>query len=102
MVSKLKEFNAQVRKDYKNELETEQQASEHLSEGDEIDEQSDDEFIKALENKKQERVNVERLTKRQRMNHMAKHNLGSRGQFSAMEGSAEMNDFDDFSEGLPI
>jgi hypothetical protein len=105
MSSKIKEYNAQIRKDFRNEQFDDQvkQSEEDASDvdDDELDNKSDDEFLKHLEKEKNGKVNLDRLTKRQRMCHMAKNNLNQRGQF-AIDNEAEANDFEDFSEGLPV
>jgi len=71
---------------------------EHEQDPDEdIDNESldEDEFIDGLK-KKQDEVNFDKLTKRQKMYHMAK--IGKRGQFN----DAAQDDYEDFSVGLPL
>lgn len=79
MNSKLREYNAQIRKEFKNDFANQENATESELEDDDIDNKSDDEFLKHLEKEKSEKVNMERLTKRQRMCHIAKNNLNQRG-----------------------
>jgi hypothetical protein len=102
MSSKIKEYNAQIRKEFKNDFNNQNKVSEDVSdlEDDDIDDKSDDEFLNHLEKEKNDKINLDRLTKRQRMCHNAKNNLNQRGQF-AIDNSADNNDFEDLSEGLP-
>ena len=81
-----KEYNAQIRKEVKNAGFDNSKAvfherEEDASDEDELDEKSDDEFIDQLKKKQEDKesINLDRLTKRQRMNHIAKNNLGQRG-----------------------
>ena len=122
----LRNYNAHVRKQFNNQS-LQNATDEHSSDEDDedIDNKSDDdEFIDGLQKKQESKktgdgVDLDKLTKRQRMAYLSKqnNNLNLRGQFSAnlqqldqngvmqdqshLSGSV-LGDLDDFSEGLPL
>jgi len=109
--SKLKEYNAQIRKDFKSmnfdaKKMVEEEPSQEYDQDHELDKASDDDdFIDGLKKKheKEPEINFDKLTKRQRTAHMQKNNLESRGKFAAQENNVDGEAMEqDFSEGLPI